>query len=171
MAETAARLGDATDVYVIGQQLAGGADDQADDVFTLTSVYRFVTPEAASTWLRGAQERLASTSTFYLDVRAVDGAPTMGDESAAFAVTIASGESTSQGIVYYVRVGHEVGAIRIEAQPTAPLEAAMELAVAQTWCLRSAAVCTPLPVPTDLVALGDTVTPMAATPVAATPAP
>ena len=163
-AEFAARLGDATDIYAVVQQLTGGTEDQADDVvFTFSSVYRFATAEAATAWLRGGQERLASQSTIYLDVTPVDGAPTMGDESAAYSLTIAGGESS--GFVYYARVGRDVAVVRLVAQPAVPLEAAVELAVAQVACLRSVAACVPMPVPADLVALEGAATPVAATPV------
>jgi hypothetical protein len=158
-------MSDITDAYVVEQELAGGTDDQGGDVvFALSTVNRFATPEAAATWLRGAQERLADVPTFYLDVTPVDGAPTMGDESAAFAVTIARGEASFNGFVYYVRVGQHVAAVRLDAQPAVPLEAAVELAAAQTGCLRSAATCAPLPVPADLLALAAAAT-SAATPV------
>jgi hypothetical protein len=163
-AEFAARLGDATDVYAVAQQFTGGADDQADDVvFTFSSVYRFATLEAATAWLRGGQERLASQSTVYLDVTPVDAAPTMGDESAAYSVTIAGGESS--GFAYYARVGRDVAAIRLVAQPAVPLEAAVELAAAQVTCLRSVAACVPMPIPADLVTLEAAATSVAATPV------
>jgi hypothetical protein len=171
-ADEAARLGDATDGYSVIQNLTRGTEDLLDDVYMNPTTFRFTTPEAASVWFREGPERLARDATYYLDVTPVDGAPTMGDESAAFSVTIDSGENRYTGYVYFVRIGRETAEIpmvRHEAQPAVPLEAAVELAAAQVGCLRSAATCAPLPVPADLVALGDVVSPMAATPVVATP--
>jgi hypothetical protein len=165
-AAATARLGNATDSYAVAQQLTGGTDDQTDDgVFTLSSVTRFPTPEAASTWLRAGQERLANLSTFYLDVAPVDGALAMGDESAAFSVTVGGGEARYNGFVSYVRVDRDVAAVRLLTQAATPLEVVVELAQAQVDCLQSTAACAPIPVPAALAALAVPATLVAATPV------
>jgi hypothetical protein len=160
---TAATLGDATDSYIVVQHLTGGTVDAADDVEFTSFVSRFDSPEVAARWLQDTQARMERAAAF-VNVTPVTGAPTLGDESAAFSLTTVDDELRNTGLTYYVRVGRDVTGLRLIADPEASLSAATALLVlAQVECLQSAQACPRIRVPASLVALLIPVTPLLVT--------
>lgn len=126
------RFGDAADVYSVSQRIAAGADDRNDDYVYAVTVSRFVSPAAASAWLKASQPNLGQNLE---DVAVVSDAPVIGEESVAYTFSSVRRQVPIRGRVIVVRVGPEVAVVRLEGFPEPPAAAIQDLAQAQAKCL------------------------------------
>lgn len=117
-----------------GQRDAAGADERV--IAYQVTVMAFPTPDDASIWIANLPNLLANDPMRgYTAFDPVSAAPTVGEESAVFAVGRDVG-TPLDGFRAYVRVGPEVAIVEFAAAPGATLDEALVLATEQADCLQ-----------------------------------
>ncbi len=100
-----------------------------------TTVIAFPTPDDAAFWIANLATTLANDPVRgYTAFDPVSAAPTVGEESAVFAVGRDVG-APLDGFRTYLRVGAEVAIVELAAAPAASLDEALALATDQAACL------------------------------------
>jgi hypothetical protein len=160
LADPAATVG-ADAVYELEESFQLGEEEAPTDPYFLTRLYRFPDEAAATAFMAGRPEALA-TGGFLLATGATDEASAellpgeatdLGDESMAFSFVRAFDDGGRfEGFEVYVRVGAMVAAVSLENPPGMTLDLVAEIAAAQAACLEAGACPDALPVPEALLA-------------------
>jgi hypothetical protein len=125
----------------------GATDPVGERAFDhVVSILTFPTPEDASAWIANLPTLIANDPLRgYLAFDPVSAAPTVGDESAVYALQ-RDAEPVLSGFRAYIRVGTDVAIVEFSAAPAATLDETLLVAEAQASCLygeRCAAVTIP----------------------------
>jgi len=160
-------------VYELEELFRVGEDPGPDDHYLANRLYRFPDAAAATAFLDGREEALATGGT----KRATGAGPAttedllpgeatdLGDQSLAFSFVRDFDGEQFMGYEVFVRVGSMVATVSLEGPPDQSLELVAEIAAAQADCLAAGACPDAFPVPEAFLSA------VGATPVAAaTPA-
>jgi hypothetical protein len=152
---------EATDVYQLWQGIDASAS--AGVLYGVTLLH-FPSEAAAAAWVTNLQSILA-VNPFYGQMRPIDGAPSIGDQSIALGYAAGGGANAPRAVLVAVRVGAYVARVHVVPQgqtrdiPVAPVIA---LAGIEAGCLSGDACGDVLTLPEGLIVTSAGATPVSA---------